>query len=38
VQTAAQIRAKLKSGWKGRKLLESLLGNMVALHEEEAGF
>jgi GMP synthase-like glutamine amidotransferase len=37
VQTAAQIRAKLKSGWKGRKLLESLLGNMVALHEE-AGF
>jgi GMP synthase-like glutamine amidotransferase len=37
VQTAAQIRAKLKSGWKGRKLLEALLENMVALHKEEAG-
>ena len=35
VQTAAQIRAKLKSGWKGRKLLEALLGNMVTLHETE---
>ena len=36
VQTAAQIRAKLKAGWKGRKLLEQLLANMVALHESEA--
>jgi GMP synthase-like glutamine amidotransferase len=36
VQTAEQIRAKLKSVWKGRKLLEALLANMVALHEEEA--
>jgi GMP synthase-like glutamine amidotransferase len=35
VQTAAQIRAKLKSGWKGRKLLEQLLENMVALHDSE---
>lgn len=35
VQTSAQIRAKLKSGWKGRKLLEQLLANMVALHESE---
>ncbi|HEX8657314.1 MAG TPA: type 1 glutamine amidotransferase [Hymenobacter sp.] len=35
VQTAAQIRAKLKSVWKGRKLLESLLANLVAVHEEE---
>lgn len=31
VQTAAQIRSKLKSVWKGRKLLEQLLENMVAL-------
>ena len=38
VQTAAQIRGKLKSVWKGRKLLEQVLENMVALHEEEAGF
>lgn len=38
VQTANQIRAKLKSGWKGRRLLEALLANMVALHEEEAIF
>lgn len=35
VQTAAQIRAKLKSGWKGRKLVETLLKNMVALHDSE---
>jgi GMP synthase-like glutamine amidotransferase len=35
VQTAAQIRGKLKSVWKGRKLLEQLLENMVALHENE---
>jgi len=35
VQTAEQIRSKLKSVWKGRKLLESLLANMVALHAEE---
>ncbi|AMR25824.1 hypothetical protein A0257_01095 [Hymenobacter psoromatis] len=33
VQTAAQIRGKLKLVWKGRLLLEALLGNMVALHE-----
>ena len=38
VQTAAQVRAKLKSVWKGRKLLEQLLENMVALHESEAEF
>jgi GMP synthase-like glutamine amidotransferase len=31
VQTAMQIRSKLKSVWKGRKLLETLLENMVAL-------
>ena len=37
VQTAGQIRARLKSVWKGRKLLESLLANLVALHEDEAG-
>lgn len=36
VQTAEQIRARLKSVWKGRKLLESLLANLVALYEEEA--
>ena len=35
VQTAPQIRERLKSVWKGRKLLEVLLANMVALHEEE---
>ncbi|GAC1380940.1 MAG: type 1 glutamine amidotransferase [Hymenobacter sp.] len=35
VQTAAQIRARIKSVWKGRKLLEALLTNMVALHEAE---
>ena len=35
VQTAAQIRARLKSVWKGRKLLEVLLENLVALHERE---
>ena len=35
VQTAEQIRAKLKSVWKGRKLLESLLTNLVVLHEGE---
>jgi GMP synthase-like glutamine amidotransferase len=35
VQTAAQIRSKLKSVWKGRKLLETLLENLVALHESE---
>ncbi|MBU6121461.1 type 1 glutamine amidotransferase [Hymenobacter siberiensis] len=35
VQTAAQIRAKMKSVWKGRKLLETLLENLVALHESE---
>ena len=35
VQTAAQIRSKLKSVWKGRKLLESLLENMVLLYESE---
>lgn len=35
VQTAEQIRAKLKSVWKGRKLLEALLANLVALHEGE---
>jgi len=34
-QTAAQIREKLKSVWKGRLLLETLLKNMVALHESE---
>ena len=38
VQTAAQIRSKLKSGWKGRKLLEALLENMVKLYESEAEF
>ena len=37
VQTAAQIRARLKSVWKGRKLLEVLLTNLVALHEAELG-
>ncbi|RZK21835.1 MAG: type 1 glutamine amidotransferase [Hymenobacter sp.] len=36
VQTAAQIRAKLKAGWKGRKLLELLLENMVALHTTDS--
>ena len=35
VQTAEQIRARLKSVWKGRKLLETLLENLVALHEGE---
>lgn len=35
VQTAGQIREKLKSVWKGRKLLEVLLANLVALHEGE---
>ena len=35
VQTAAQIRGKLKSVWKGRKLLEVLLKNMVTLHATE---
>ena len=35
VQTAEQIRARLKSVWKGRKLLESLLANLVAVHEGE---
>ncbi len=35
VQTAEQIRTRLKSVWKGRKLLESLLANLVALHEGE---
>lgn len=35
VQTAAQIRARLKSVWKGRKLLEALLENLVAVHEAE---
>ena len=34
-QTAAQIREKLKSVWKGRMLLETMLKNMVALHESE---
>jgi GMP synthase-like glutamine amidotransferase len=38
VQTAAQIRSKLKSVWKGRKLLETLLENMAALHESEVNF
>lgn len=38
VQTAAQIRAKLKSGWKGRKLLEALLENMVVLYKSEVSF
>jgi GMP synthase-like glutamine amidotransferase len=38
VQTAEQIRSKLKSVWKGRMLLETLLTNMVALHESEAYF
>ena len=33
VQTVEQIRAKLKSLWKGRKLLEALLENLVAVHE-----
>ena len=33
VQTAEQIRARLKSVWKGRKLLEALLANLVAVHE-----
>jgi GMP synthase-like glutamine amidotransferase len=35
VQTAAQIRSKLKSVWKGRLLLEQVLANLVALHERE---
>ncbi|MBH8571193.1 type 1 glutamine amidotransferase [Microvirga sp. STS02] len=35
VQTAEQIRSKLKSVWKGRKLLESLLENLVAMHVGE---
>ena len=35
VQTGEQIRAKLKSVWKGRKLLEALLTNLVAVHEGE---
>ena len=35
VQTAEQIRARLKSVWKGRKLLEALLANLVAVHENE---
>ncbi|HEX8505637.1 MAG TPA: type 1 glutamine amidotransferase [Hymenobacter sp.] len=35
VQTTEQIRSKLKSVWKGRKLLESLLANLVAVHEGE---
>ena len=35
VETAAQIRARLKSVWKGRVLLETLLANMVALFEAE---
>ncbi len=35
VQTAAQIRVRLKSVWKGRKLLEALLENLVAVHEAE---
>ncbi|WP_310391608.1 type 1 glutamine amidotransferase [Hymenobacter sp.] len=35
VQTAEQIRARLKSMWKGRKLLELLLANLVAVHEGE---
>jgi GMP synthase-like glutamine amidotransferase len=39
VQTAEQIHAKLKSVWKGRKLLEALLENLVALHiTDERGF
>jgi GMP synthase-like glutamine amidotransferase len=38
VQTATQIRGKLKSVWKGRLLLEQLLANMVALHEEEINY
>ena len=37
VQPGAQIRARLKSVWKGRLLLEALLANMVALHESEVG-
>jgi GMP synthase-like glutamine amidotransferase len=37
VQTASQIRSKLKSVWKGRRLLEQLLENMVALQESEVG-
>lgn len=37
VQTAAQIRARLKSVWKGRKLLEALLTNLVSVYEDEAG-
>lgn len=36
VQTAAQIRARLKSVWKGRKLLETLLENLVAVYHREA--
>jgi GMP synthase-like glutamine amidotransferase len=35
VQTAAQMRDKLKSVWKGHKLLDHLLKNMVALHAHE---
>jgi GMP synthase-like glutamine amidotransferase len=35
VQTAEQIRSKLKLVWKGRKLLEALLANLVALYESE---
>ena len=38
VQTAAQIRSKLKSVWKGRQLIELLLENMVALYEGETNF
>jgi GMP synthase-like glutamine amidotransferase len=37
VQTAEQIRGKLKSVWKGRKLLEALLENLVALQGQEEG-
>ncbi|MBF9220872.1 type 1 glutamine amidotransferase [Hymenobacter ruricola] len=37
VQTAGQIRSKLKSVWKGRKLLEALLANLVALQGQEEG-
>jgi GMP synthase-like glutamine amidotransferase len=35
IQTAAQIRSKLKSVWKGRKLIEQLVENMVKLHDNE---
>ena len=37
VETAARIRERLKSVWKGRVLLEVLLTNLVAVHQSETG-